>query len=246
MKIRPSFFKNLLPALLLLAFVYITIHLAVLPLKLILQNFPLPKLPALLLQSTYPFLSVFAVLFLSFLFFKKLKLAKSIFPTHPDEKIKDTLGFYGLPTWTDIGLAILGLTATFLISVVLISLLSFILHFDLEQRQELGLPPLTDPVIKLTAFIFVAILTPISEELVFRGWLFAKLRLKYKFIFSAITSSLLFGFLHGQWNVGITTFVMGTVACFLREYTSTIYAPILLHIFKNASAFYLLFLFSAI
>lgn len=152
-------------------------------------------------------------------------------------------GFIDLPTWTDIGLAILGFVATMMLSSVLILLLSYLVHFDLNQPQNIGLNYFLSPLDRLIAFILIGILTPISEEIIFRGWLYHHLRLHYRFLPAATITSLIFGFLHGQWNVAIITFSMSFISCFLRELTKTIYAPILLHILKNSIA--VIFLFSA-
>ena len=58
-----------------------------------------------------------------------------------------------------------------------------------------------------------------------------------------ILVSLMFGAAHGQWNVGITTFTMSVIMCLIREkLTDTIWAGIILHMLKNAIAFYFLFM----
>jgi hypothetical protein len=57
-----------------------------------------------------------------------------------------------------------------------------------------------------------------------------------------IITSLLFGAVHGQWNVAIDVFVLSLVLCSLREVTGNIWAGVLLHMLKNGLAFYLLFI----
>jgi membrane protease YdiL (CAAX protease family) len=56
-----------------------------------------------------------------------------------------------------------------------------------------------------------------------------------------VATSVLFGLIHGQWNVGVDVFVLSMVACSLREVTGSIWAGILLHMLKNALAFYIIF-----
>ena len=87
----------------------------------------------------------------------------------------------------------------------------------------------------------LVIIAPIMEELLFRGWLYGKLRLKIPKVAAIVTTSLLFGLVHMQWNVGVNVFAMSVVLCALREVTGTIYAGILTHMIKNGVAFYLLF-----
>ena len=89
----------------------------------------------------------------------------------------------------------------------------------------------------------------IAEEIIFRGWLYAKVKDRLSeettrraaAIITALIVSLTFGIVHLQWNVGVNVFAMSLVACALREFTGTIYAGILLHMLKNGIAFYLLF-----
>lgn len=58
---------------------------------------------------------------------------------------------------------------------------------------------------------------------------------------SSLVVSMVFGILHGQWNVGVNVFALSLVMCLLREYTGSVWAGIVLHMTKNALAFYMLF-----
>ena len=101
----------------------------------------------------------------------------------------------------------------------------------------------------MLAFLTLVVVAPIAEELIFRGYLYGKMREKFSqvtseiwsVIISALLVSVVFGIIHMQWNVGVNVFAMSLVACALREYTGTIYAGILLHMIKNGLAFYFLF-----
>ena len=87
------------------------------------------------------------------------------------------------------------------------------------------------------------------EEVIFRGWLYGKLRQKLSgktseitgIIISILLVSLLFGIVHMQWNVGVNVFALSVVLCVLREITGTIYSGILVHMLKNGIAFYFLY-----
>jgi membrane protease YdiL (CAAX protease family) len=57
-----------------------------------------------------------------------------------------------------------------------------------------------------------------------------------------VITSALFGFIHGQWNVGIDVFALSVVLCSLREITGSIWAGILLHMLKNSVAFFIIFI----
>ena len=98
--------------------------------------------------------------------------------------------------------------------------------------------------------MILVVVAPIAEELIFRGWLYGKLRLllssklsnNASMILSIILVSVLFGMVHMQWNVGVNVFALSVVLCGLREITGTIYAGILAHMLKNGIAFYLLYI----
>ncbi len=155
---------------------------------------------------------------------------------------RDELGLRGLPTWTDILLAPCGYIVFMIVAVVLIAIMQALpLGIDWEQAQELGFDNITSVTDRLMAFLALVIFAPIAEELVFRGWLYAKLRAHLKAIPAILIVSVLFGLMHGQWNVGITVGVMSIAMCIMRELTGTIYAGILLHMIKNGLAYYLLF-----
>lgn len=169
-----------------------------------------------------------------------VKFLKKQRPTRTD------LGLQGLPTWADIGLAPAGLIVYLVLATILIAIFSNFPFFDASQAQELGYN-LIDGFDRLVAFFALCIIAPIAEEIVFRGWLYAKLRSKIpgkrlSLILSILLVSILFGILHGQWNVGVNVFAMSIVLCALREITGTIYSGILLHIIKNTIAFALVYI----
>ena len=114
--------------------------------------------------------------------------------------------------------------------------------FNATETQELGYSTQIVGLDRVVAFLALVVIAPFFEELVFRGWLYGKLK-KYNSVPIAILLvSLLFGILHGQLNVGITVGVMSVIMCIERELTGTIYAGILTHMLKNGIAFCLLFL----
>lgn len=158
---------------------------------------------------------------------------------------REELGLRNLPTWVDLLLAPIGLILSLLLSTFLIPFLSKIFAFDLSETQDVGYNFLNSGFDRVVAYFALCILAPIAEELIFRGFLYGKLRKKIPGKFSLFLSiflvSLLFGILHGQWNVGITVFCMSLVLCGLREITGTIYSGIVLHILKNTVAFILIY-----
>ncbi len=153
------------------------------------------------------------------------------------------LGIDRLPSWTDIGLAPLGFIAYALLTAALLYIATtYIPGFPVDQVQEVGFKSLTNRTEMLLAFATLVVVAPIAEEVLFRGYLYGKLRKYTPLIPSILVTSLLFGAVHMQWNVGLDTFALSIVLCCLREVSGSIWAGVLLHMAKNAVAFYLLFI----
>ena len=160
-----------------------------------------------------------------------------------------TLGIDKWVTWTDIGLSIGGIVVYFILAAILLSIFNIFPWFNAEQAQNIGFNTNLYGFERMLAFLTLVVVAPIAEELIFRGYLYGKMREKFSqvtseiwsVIISALLVSIVFGIVHMQWNVGVNVFAMSLVACALREYTGTIYAGILLHMIKNGLAFYFLF-----
>ncbi|MBR0416104.1 CPBP family intramembrane metalloprotease [Candidatus Saccharibacteria bacterium] len=174
------------------------------------------------------------------------------------------LGLNELPTWTDIGLAPVGLIVYALLASLLTSLFSLLPWFNPNEAQDVGFNNLFVTSDRIFAFIALVVIAPIAEELIFRGFLYQKIKnLFYQkdakkeapkkskshqkseivaIVIATFITSLAFAIMHGQWNVGINVFAMSIVLCMMREITDSIYSGILLHMLKNAIAFYLLYI----
>lgn len=127
-------------------------------------------------------------------------------------------------------------------TIMAAAIASFAPWIDIEQVQDTGFQDLGLPVEYIVAFIALVILPPIAEELLFRGYLFGRLREKFGFWLSTIVVSIVFGVVHMQWNVGIDVAVLSLFLCYLRERTGSIWASIVLHAIKNGIAYFLLFI----
>lgn len=187
--------------------------------------------------------TIYEALFYAITLFFTIFIPWKIFKTWSTNRTE--LGLRSLPTWTDIGLAIVGFVVYAILASLLIKIFSNFPFFDMNQAQETGYDIYIDGINRLIAFVALVIIAPIAEELIFRGWLYGKLRNtitgKLSIVLSMLLVSILFGILHGQWNVGVNVFAMSIVLCAMREITGTIYGGILLHILKNAVAFYIVF-----
>ncbi len=157
-------------------------------------------------------------------------------------RTRRTLGLDKPFRWRHLGLLALCLIGYFATTVVFALLASLLPWFDANQVQDVGFKNISSNSDLLIAFAALVILPPVAEELLFRGYLFGKLRVQNGFWVSTIITSLLFGLVHMQWNVGIDTFVLSIFLCILREKTGSIWMSMLLHGFKNGIAYFFLFI----
>lgn len=183
----------------------------------------------------------FSILSYGLVILLTIYLPPRIFKKKIPKPSRESLGLRGLPSWTDIGLAPIGYIATIALAAVITALFNLMPWFNANEAQELGYSHYMVGFERGAVFVMLAIIAPIMEELIFRGWLYGKLRVKIPKWAAIFITSLLFGVIHLQWNVGITVFAMSIVTCTLREITGSIYAGTLVHIINNSIAFYLVY-----
>jgi len=158
--------------------------------------------------------------------------------------LKD-IGLQRMPYWKDIGLAFIAVVPYLAISTGLVLLATnYLPGFNADQVQDVGFSKTMNQSGLLVAFITLVILAPVAEEALFRGYLYGKMRKSTSAVVAILLTSLGFAVVHGQINVGIDVFALSIILCLLRELTGSIWAGILLHMIKNAVAFYFLFIFA--
>ena len=170
-------------------------------------------------------------------------------------ELREELGLRDTPTWTDIGLAPVGFIVSLIIAAGLTAVFNAFPWFDANEAQTLGFSNYLAPGFdRIVGFFTLVVIAPIAEEIIFRGWLYGKIRERlngkladiWGIILSSLIVSVLFGIIHLQWNVGVTVFALSLVLCTLREITGTIYAGILTHMIKNGVAFYLIYVLGVV
>lgn len=155
-----------------------------------------------------------------------------------------------LPSWRDIGLApvvfvlslVAGVVVTFIVGVVFTGL-------DLQTEQQIGFGNVTQRYELLMAFLTLVVLAPVFEEVLFRGYLYGRIRRYISTGWTIFLTSLVFGSMHLyagadnplQWNVMINTTVLALGIGALRAYTGNVWSGILVHMLKNGVAFFVLF-----
>ena len=100
-----------------------------------------------------------------------------------------------------------------------------------EQQKQLGSLGLQNSLQSIIYVLSVAIITPIKEEILYRGILYRFFEKKYSFLIGIIISSFIFGILHGGFPV--TAMIMGIVFAMLYKKTQSILPSIILHIVWN-------------
>ena len=154
------------------------------------------------------------------------------------------LGDLGLTRlkWNFIPKALLGYVVYFGLTILFLVIgQQFGLNVDEEQKLGFSEPKLYEDIMIFTILVLVV---PFVEELLFRGFLFRALRQRLSFVLTTLIVSALFGLAHGLIGVGIDVFALSLVLCFLRERTQSLWPGIILHSFKNAVAFFILFIYN--
>lgn len=100
------------------------------------------------------------------------------------------------------------------------------------------------PIGAVIAGILVIGVAPLTEEIFFRGFLFAGMRRSLPFILAAAISAGIWGLFHytgpGSWGVVLQLSIFGVILSWLYQRTGSIWPTIAVHAFNNALAFALL------
>lgn len=155
-----------------------------------------------------------------------------------------------LPLWRDIGLAPVAYVGAMILSWVALVVAQVVLpDFDPMTKQQIGFESVTARYEMLLAFFSLVVLAPVCEELLFRGYMYGKLRKYFNAFWAIAVTSIVFGMLHVyggpgmplQWNAALSITILAFFLGALREYTGSVWAGILLHMIKNMIAFMALF-----
>lgn len=160
----------------------------------------------------------------------------------PKSKLREIFGVTRGPKWSDFGYALLSFAGYIVAATIILTVIKWLVPaLNLEQAQDVGFKELTDATGLIAAFVALVVLAPIAEELIFRGYLFGTLRRISGLVVAIVVTSILFGVVHGQWNVGIDVAILSAFLCLLRVHTDSVWSGIFLHMTKNFLAYFLLF-----
>lgn len=89
--------------------------------------------------------------------------------------------------------------------------------------------------------IFLCVVFPIVEEILFRAYIYRSFRAKYGIFKAAVLSAFLFMLLHGQLNI-INLFIPGLVYAIVYEKSGNIWSSILTHSMNNTLWFLFIYI----
>ena len=151
-------------------------------------------------------------------------------------------GFNRLPNSSDLMPFVYGVLAYYGIGLVVMTVMGFFVPESyLTQPQNLGISGNVVWLDLISIFVLYCVITPVCEELIFRGFLQYKVEHNLGFWPAAIIVSILFAVAHGQLNAAITTFILSMVACCQRRKTGAVWSGIGLHAVVNTVATILVF-----
>ena len=154
------------------------------------------------------------------------------------------IGLGRKPKWNDLvaGMKFYGIYLIIFIAVYKLERLTHVINVN--QAQQLGVSN-AHGVQLVAVFMSLVILPPIAEEILFRGYIFAGLRKKLPYIYSALITSVLFGVAHlefgsGQplnWAAAIDTLTLSFVLTYAAERNRSLWPNMIVHAMKNLLAF---------
>lgn len=110
-------------------------------------------------------------------------------------------------------------------------------HFLTHPMERLEIP--ADPAAALGLFVLAVAIAPLTEELLFRGWIYTSLRFSFGFWPALIVTSALFALAHYEKThlYALAVFPIGLAIGAIRERTGSLKAAMLFHALNNLAAF---------
>ncbi len=156
------------------------------------------------------------------------------------------------PQWRDAAYGLAAVIPYYIFFLITVSIASKLIPgLNVTQQQEIGFTNVHGSLALALTFISLAILPPLTEEILVRGFLYTTFRKGLPILWAAILTSLVFASAHlpeggaagPLYIAAIDTFILSMVLVYLREKTSNLWAGITLHAIKNGVAFCALFIF---
>ncbi len=137
--------------------------------------------------------------------------------------------------WMAILLAVAGLVASLVITGLYSALVMW-LDVDVLTPPEIGSQIAFPGLAASITFAGLAAWTPVTEEIFFRGFIFAGLVSRFGPWWSMIASAAIFSAFHLNWGVAIPIFVTGLILAWLYHRTGSLWPGIAAHAGQNSLA----------
>ena len=160
------------------------------------------------------------------------------------------VGLGNRPKLSAFGFAALAYVVYFLVLIFTISVVkNLIPAINVDQMQDLGFDSASGSSL-VFVFLTLVVLPPIAEEIIFRGFLYQRLRDVISIYPAAIITSAIFALAHTEflgdnplnWIAALDTFILSFFLIFLLQKTKSLWPSIFLHGIKNCLAFIVLFI----
>lgn len=154
------------------------------------------------------------------------------------------------PRWSDAGYALIAAPVYYFLAwLALLLTKSLVPAFNPNETQQVGFNNVQGTLPLILTFISLAVLPPLTEEIMVRGLLYGSLKRAVPIVYAVLTTSALFAAAHLDegangllWTAGVSFFVLSLVLIFLREKTGSLWASIGVHAINNTVAFVALYL----
>jgi membrane protease YdiL (CAAX protease family) len=154
------------------------------------------------------------------------------------------------PTLSNLGYSVIAYGAYFIVFIFIAVFVSWAVPVvDIDQAQQLGFDS-PEGLELIPVYLSLVILPAFVEEVLFRGFLFQRLKALINIKVAVIITSLIFSVAHLEFLSGgplnyiaaIDTFIFSIFLIALLLKTKTLWASIFLHGIKNSIAFVVLFI----
>jgi membrane protease YdiL (CAAX protease family) len=194
-------------------------------------------------EPVYQFLTILLIEFITIGFLWWL---------HKHRKLSfiNSVGLGSKPPIKSVVFAAITYVVYFVTLIISVAVLTFVIpSLDANQMQQIGFDNAAGQQL-IFVFLTLVVMPPIAEEIIFRGFLYQRLKNLISIYPAAIITSIIFALAHTEflgdnplnWIAAIDTFILSFFLIFLLEKTKSLWASIFLHAIKNLIAFVLLFL----
>lgn len=154
-----------------------------------------------------------------------------------------SLPTFGLvrPTWRWVGIAVGAGVVAWVLTRIAAVIWTAVVGTPADVQAVYGEAANAGALSLVLSTLFLAVLTPIGEELVFRGVVTTAL-LRYGPVVAVVGSAAVFALFHGLSAVLVTAFIVGLVNGELRRRSGSVWPGVIVHVVNNLIANLALFL----